>query len=95
MSPRKFLELLDERFPGIREKIESRYSKADGPLGKPVMDSKTGKLRFDIRDKQEAVFILKGVRAMADLEGTSFPFTKRELRLLENTELKHERSQRI
>jgi hypothetical protein len=88
MSPKKFLELLEERYPGIRAKIDARYSKADSPLGKPVIDSRTGKWRFDIRDKQEAVFLLKGVRAMGDLEGTTFAFTKRELRLLNNTEIK-------
>ncbi len=88
VSPQKFLELLEERYPGIRAKIEARYSKADNYLGKPVVDSHTGKLRSDIRDKQEAVYLLKGVRAMADLEGRVFPFTKRELRLLNNTEIK-------
>jgi hypothetical protein len=88
MSPKKFLELLEERYPGIRAKIEARYSKTNSPLGKPVVDSRTGKLRFDIRDKQEGVFLLKGVRALGDLEGTTFPFTKRELGLLNNTEIK-------
>jgi hypothetical protein len=88
MSPKKFLELLEERYPGIRTKIEARYSKTNSPLGKPVVDSRTGKLRFDIRDKQEGVFLLKGVRALGDLEGTTFPFTKRELGLLNNTEIK-------
>jgi hypothetical protein len=88
MSPKKFLELLEERYPGIRAKIEARYTKSDNPFGKPVVDSETGKLRFDIRDKQEGVFLLKGVRALGNLEGTTFPFTKRELRLLNNTELK-------
>lgn len=87
-SRRKFLELLEERFPGIRVKIEARYTK-DGVLGKAVRHSTTGQLRADIRDKQEAVFILKGVRAMAELEGTTFPFNQKELQLLDHTETHH------
>jgi hypothetical protein len=90
MSRKKFLELLEERYPGIRTKIDARYSKADGHLGKPIIDSRTGKLRFDIRDKQEGVYVLKGVRAMGELEGSIFPFTKRELRLLNKAELQHD-----
>jgi hypothetical protein len=77
-----FLTWLKEWDPNIEHKIRARYLRDNSLYGKPIVDSSSGALRADIRDRAEAIAILKGVRWLAKIEVISFPFTQGELRLL-------------